>query len=59
MKFVSKFFMAVVAGAGSAIGAYIAKEGLAIANDPFKRAVVKQKAKAVKETIFKKEEEES
>lgn len=57
MTFGRKFLMSIVAGMGSAIGAFVAKECLVIAKDPIKRAHVKRKAKEVKATIFKKEEE--
>ena len=57
MTFGRKFLMSIVAGAGSAIGAFVAKECMVIAKDPIKRSNVKRKVEEIKATIFKKEEE--
>lgn len=58
MTFGRKFLMSIVAGIGTTIGAFVAKECLVVAKDPVKRADVKRKVESIKNTIFKKEEEE-
>lgn len=57
MSFTRKFLMSIVAGIGTTLGAFIAKECLVVAKDPVKQADIKRKAKSIKDTIFKKEEE--
>jgi hypothetical protein len=52
-----RFIGMVVLGVGMELGSILAKEGIEIAKDPYKRTVIKQKTKKIKDTIFKKEEE--
>lgn len=47
----------VVLGAGATVGTFLAKEGIEIVRDPFKRAEVEQKIKSIKNAILKKDEE--
>ena len=48
---------AVVLGVGMELGSILLKEGIELAKSPYKRTVVKQKAKTIKDTLLKKEEE--
>lgn len=57
MRLVRNFVVAFVRGAGTAVGAFVAKECIQIAGDKHKRACVKQKIKKVKNTILNKDEE--
>jgi hypothetical protein len=50
---------AIVIGAGMEFGTILARKGAQIAEDPVKKAKIKRKFNTIKETIFKKEEEES
>ena len=52
-----RFMTMILFGIGMELGTCLTKEGIEIAKDPYKRAVVKQKITRIKETIFKKEEE--
>lgn len=57
MKIVKSFLSMVVLGAGATVGTFLAKEGIEIVRDPFKRAEVEQKIKSIKNAILKKDEE--
>ena len=62
MTFGRKFLMSVIAGAGSAIGAFVAKECLAMAKNPIKQANAKkekEKEKNENKTANLKKDEES
>ena len=57
MKYTKRFLMSFVAGAGSAIGAFVGKECMLIAKNEYKRNGAKKKAKTSKDKTLKKEEE--
>lgn len=52
-----RFMGMVVLGVAMELGTILAKESVEIAKDPYKRTVIKQKAKKIKDTLLKKEEE--
>ena len=56
MKIIKKFVGALIVGAGCYAGTYLAKGGIEIAKDPYKRTIFKQKIKSIKDIIIKKEE---
>ena len=49
MKYAKKFLMSVVAGAGSAIGAFIGKECMAMVKKEYERNGFKKKSKSNKD----------
>lgn len=54
---IKRFMTMVVLGVGMELGAYLFKEGVDVAKDPYKRTVIKQKVTRIKDAIFKKEVE--
>lgn len=52
-----RFMSMVVLGVGMELGAILIREGIEIAKDPYKRTVVKQKTKKIKDIVLKKGEE--
>lgn len=48
-------FNSIIAGAGTCIGWTIASKAIAIASDPYQRAMVKQKIKKVKSALKNKD----
>ena len=54
---IKRIAAAILLGVGMELGTCLAKEGVQIAKDPYKRAAIKQKFNKVKDAIFKKEEE--
>lgn len=57
MKYARRFLMSFIAGAGSAIGAFVGKECMLIVKNEYKRNGSKKKAKPFKDTTLKKGEE--
>ena len=57
MKYARRFLMSFVAGAGSAIGAFIGKECMVMAKKEYKRNGSKKNAKNIKDATVKKEGE--
>ena len=56
MKYAKRFLMSFIAGAGSAIGAFVGKECMAMVKKEYKRNGFKKKAKAINDETLKKEE---
>ena len=57
MRYAKRFLISFIAGAGSAIGAFVGKECMTMAKTEYKRKVNKKKTESVKETTSKKGEE--
>ena len=59
IKLVKSLGAAIIIGAGMEIGSILIKKGEQIQKDPVKKAGIKRKFNKIKDTLFKKEEEES
>lgn len=55
MKYFRKFLISVVAGAGSAVGAFIGKECMKMVKNEYQRRDVKKKENKEKDPVSKKE----
>ena len=57
MKYARKFLISFIAGAGSAIGAFVGKECMILVKNEYKRNGTKKKSKSIKDTDLTKGEE--